>query len=32
MEDTTLPEQVDVCISEWMGFHLLHEASAAAGR
>ena len=27
MEETTLPEQVDVCISEWMGFHLLHEAS-----
>ena len=26
MEETTLPEQVDVCISEWMGFHLLHEA------
>ena len=28
MEETTLPEQVDVCISEWMGFHLLHEASS----
>ena len=33
MEDTTLPETVDVVISEWMGFHLLHEVSAcvAAG-
>jgi SAM-dependent methyltransferase len=28
MEETTLPEQVDVVISEWMGFHLLHEACA----
>jgi predicted RNA methylase len=26
MEETALPEQVDVVISEWMGFHLLHEA------
>ena len=25
IEDTELPEQVDVIVSEWMGFHLLHE-------
>ena len=32
MEETTLPEHVDVCISEWMGFHLLHEARCCCCR
>jgi len=26
LEDVTLPEKVDVIISEWMGFYLLHES------
>jgi 2-polyprenyl-3-methyl-5-hydroxy-6-metoxy-1,4-benzoquinol methylase len=26
IEDVTLPEKVDVLVSEWMGFHLLHES------
>lgn len=26
VEDIELPEKVDVIISEWMGFYLLHEA------
>lgn len=25
IEEVELPEQVDVIISEWMGFYLLHE-------
>jgi len=30
VEDVTLPEQVDVIISEWMGFYLLHEGMLGA--
>jgi protein arginine N-methyltransferase 1 len=26
VEDVTLPERVDVLVSEWLGFHLLHES------
>lgn len=26
VEDIELPEKVDLIISEWMGFYLLHEA------
>lgn len=26
VEDVVLPEKVDVIVSEWMGFYLLHEA------
>ncbi|XP_063908013.1 uncharacterized protein LOC135126122 isoform X2 [Zophobas morio] len=26
VEDATLPEKVDIIVSEWMGFYLLHEA------
>jgi predicted RNA methylase len=26
MEDIDLPEKVDVIVSEWMGFFLLHES------
>ena len=26
LEDVELPERVDVIVSEWMGFHLLHES------
>ena len=26
VEDVTLPEKVDIIISEWMGFYLLHES------
>jgi hypothetical protein len=26
MEEVALPEKVDVIISEWMGFYLLHES------
>lgn len=25
MEEITLPEQVDIIVSEWMGFYLFHE-------
>lgn len=25
IEDTELPEKVDIIVSEWMGFYLLHE-------
>lgn len=26
MEDVELPEKVDLIVSEWMGFYLLHES------
>lgn len=26
VEDVALPEKVDIIVSEWMGFYLLHEA------
>jgi len=26
IEDVELPEKVDVIVSEWMGFYLLHES------
>jgi hypothetical protein len=26
MEEVELPEQVDIIVSEWMGFYLLHES------
>jgi hypothetical protein len=30
MEDVVLPEKVDVIVSEWMGFYLLHESMLAS--
>ena len=26
MEDAQLPEKVDIIVSEWMGFYLIHES------
>jgi hypothetical protein len=26
MEEVELPEKVDIIVSEWMGFYLLHES------
>ena len=30
IEDVVLPEKVDVIVSEWMGFYLLHESMLAS--
>jgi hypothetical protein len=30
MEDIVLPDKVDVIVSEWMGFYLLHESMLAS--